>query len=153
VRRGERGRGEPGFHNRWYEEAILHAIDVEAEGERFRIVSPPYFCATKLDVFADRGGGDVYHHDLEDVIAIVDGRSELLAELEGPSAPRPRVTQAGQQRRADLAGADDGTSRRAQAPRRMKVQWWPGATLALLSMPRGDASPELIAKASARGTP
>ena len=46
----------------------------------------PIFCATKLDAFADRGGGDVYHHDLEDVIAIVDGRSELMSELERASA-------------------------------------------------------------------
>jgi hypothetical protein len=70
-----------GFRNQWYAEAIVHAIDVEAGGERFRIVSAPYFCATKLEAFGDRAGGDVYHHDLEDVIAIVDGRVELQAEL------------------------------------------------------------------------
>jgi hypothetical protein len=71
--------------NRWYDEAILHSMDVESEGERFRIVSAPYFCATKLDAFGDRGGGDVYHHDLEDVIALVDGRAELHSELERAS--------------------------------------------------------------------
>jgi hypothetical protein len=71
-----------GFRNRWYKEAILHAVLAEAEGERFRIVSAPYFCATKLEAFGDRGGGDLYHHDLEDVIALVDGRSELHSEIE-----------------------------------------------------------------------
>lgn len=74
-----------GFRNRWYADAISNAIEVESEGERFRIVSAPYFCATKLEAFADRGGGDVYHHDLEDVIALVDGRAELRGELETAS--------------------------------------------------------------------
>jgi predicted nucleotidyltransferase len=70
-----------GFRNRWYGEAIAHAIEVQAERERFRIVDAPHFCATKLDAYADRGAGDLYHHDLEDVIAVVDGRAELHAEL------------------------------------------------------------------------
>ena len=70
-----------GFRNRWYGEAIAHAIEVQAEGERFRIVDAPHFCATKLDAYADRGAGELYHHDLEDVVALVDGRAELHAEL------------------------------------------------------------------------
>ena len=48
-----------GFSNRWYEEAIAHAIEVKSDGERFRIVSAPYFCATKLEAFAGRAGGDL----------------------------------------------------------------------------------------------
>jgi predicted nucleotidyltransferase len=73
--------GVLGFRNRWYADAMAHAIEVHAEGERFRIIDAPHFCATKLDAHADRGAGDMYHHDLEDVIAVVDGRSELHAEL------------------------------------------------------------------------
>jgi predicted nucleotidyltransferase len=72
-----------GFRNQWYPEALDHAIDTSVEGESFRIVSAPYFCATKLDAFADRGGGDMYHHDIEDVIAVIDGRAELHEELVG----------------------------------------------------------------------
>jgi predicted nucleotidyltransferase len=70
-----------GFRNQWYAAAIANAIEVDVLGERFRIVDAPHFCATKLDAYADRGGGDLYHHDLEDVIAIVDGRVELQSEL------------------------------------------------------------------------
>jgi predicted nucleotidyltransferase len=70
-----------GFRNQWYGEAIAHSVEVQAEGERFRIVDAPHFCATKLDAYADRGRGDLYHHDLEDVIAVVDGRAELQREL------------------------------------------------------------------------
>lgn len=73
--------GVLGFRNQWSAEAIAHALEVQAEGERFRIVDAPHFCATKLGAYADRGRGDLYHHDLEDVIAVVDGRRELQREL------------------------------------------------------------------------
>ncbi len=74
------------FSNRWYPDALAHAADVTVEGETFKIISAPYFCATKLEAFANRGKGDYYHHDLEDIIAVVDGRHELLAELAAASA-------------------------------------------------------------------
>ena len=39
--------------------------------------------ATKLEAFRGRGQGDYQlSHDLEDLIAVVDGRSELLDEIE-----------------------------------------------------------------------
>jgi predicted nucleotidyltransferase len=74
------------FGNRWYTDAIKHAIEPTVAGETFKIVSAPYFCATKLDAFAGRGKGDFYHHDLEDIIAVVDGRRELLAEVKAAPA-------------------------------------------------------------------
>jgi hypothetical protein len=73
--------GVLGFRNRWYPEAMANAVEVEIRGQRFRIVDAPHFCATKLDAFSDRGNGDFYHHDLEDVVAVIDGRDELLGEL------------------------------------------------------------------------
>ena len=43
----------------------------------------------KLEAFAGRGGGDYYHHDLEDFVAIVDERSELADEIaDAPSDVR-----------------------------------------------------------------
>ena len=45
-----------------------------------------YFCATKLDAFAGRGKGDYQSsHDLEDLIAVVDGRVELVREIHAGS--------------------------------------------------------------------
>ena len=42
----------------------------------------PIFIATKWDAFLDRGHADYLgSHDLEDIIAVVAGRSELAAEL------------------------------------------------------------------------
>lgn len=72
-----------GFANRWYkpgfEAAVLTTLP---SGLALRHLSAPYFLATKLEAFKDRGNNDVYlSHDLEDVVAVVDGREELLAEL------------------------------------------------------------------------
>jgi hypothetical protein len=75
-----------GFKSTWYPQALATAIPAHVQGERFRIVNGPHFCATKLDSFADRGFDENgernwYDHDLEDVVALVDGRPELLAEV------------------------------------------------------------------------
>lgn len=41
-----------------------------------------YFCATKLEAFAGRGKNDYQSsHDLEDLMAVVDGRAELIEEI------------------------------------------------------------------------
>ena len=38
--------------------------------------------ATKLEAFANRGQGDFVHHDLEDLIAVIDGRPTIEKEIE-----------------------------------------------------------------------
>ncbi len=76
-----------GFSNRWYKAAMDSAEELEIERAlRIRVVTAPYFCATKLEAFRGRGKGDyLASHDLEDLITVVDGRPELLGELR--SAP------------------------------------------------------------------
>jgi len=72
-----------GFSNRWYKSAMDSAQEYEIEQDiRIRVVTAPYFCATKLEAFRGRGKGDyLSSHDLEDLITVVDGRSELLKDL------------------------------------------------------------------------
>ena len=72
-----------GFSNRWYELAMQTAISVMLrEGLSIRHVTSTCFVATKLVAFLDRGKGDyLTSHDLEDIISVVDGRSELVEEL------------------------------------------------------------------------
>lgn len=72
-----------GFANRWYRPGFAAAqIAMLPTGLQLRHLSAPYFVATKLEAFKDRGNNDVYlSHDLEDIITVVDGRDELLAEL------------------------------------------------------------------------
>jgi len=70
-----------GFSSRWYPEVLLHAARIQLEGIDIRIASPPYFLATKVEAFADRGASDPYASvDLEDVISLIDGREELVRE-------------------------------------------------------------------------
>jgi hypothetical protein len=71
-----------GFSNRWYAAALRRATEVSVEGLRLRVVTSPYFIATKLDAFRGRGQGDFYaSRDLEDLIAVIDGRPSLLDEV------------------------------------------------------------------------
>jgi hypothetical protein len=51
------------------------------DGVALRIIDAVHFCATKIEAFAGRGDGDFYHHDLEDLIAVVDGRSTIVDEV------------------------------------------------------------------------
>jgi hypothetical protein len=76
-----------GFSNRWYRPAMESAEERELEtGLCIRVVNPAYFCATKLVAFASRGKGDyMASHDLEDLLSVIDGRRELVREIQ--SAP------------------------------------------------------------------
>ena len=78
-----------GFTNVWYRDAIAGAMQHELQaGLAIRVVSAPHFIATKLEAFAGRGGGYyLMSHDLEDVIAVVDGRANLLVEIDASSQP------------------------------------------------------------------
>jgi predicted nucleotidyltransferase len=72
-----------GFSNRCYREAIRTAREIALrEGLSIRLVTAPYFLATKYEAFLGRGKGDyLASHDFEDLIAVIDGRPELEAEL------------------------------------------------------------------------
>lgn len=72
-----------GFTNRWYDFAMRSAKEhFLPDGTVIRLISAPAFIATKFEAFHDRGKGDfVASHDMEDIIAVVDGRPELLAEV------------------------------------------------------------------------
>ena len=73
--------GVLGFTNVWYGGAHEAALVVADGALRIRVIDAPRYCATKLESFLSRGEGDIYHHDLEDFIAVVDGRAELLGEV------------------------------------------------------------------------
>jgi hypothetical protein len=74
-----------GFANRWYPLAVTTARRTALPSRaEIRLIHAPVFVASKLDAFHDRGAGDyLMSHDLGDVLAVVDGRDELLAEFEG----------------------------------------------------------------------
>jgi len=74
-----------GFSNRWYREAMTEAAKFELpSGHSIRVITAPYFVATKLEAFHGRGKNDFCSsHDIEDVITVMDGRQNLSREIEG----------------------------------------------------------------------
>lgn len=75
-----------GFSNRWYPTAIKLAQTFHIAGHDVRVVTPAQFVATKLEAFHGRGGGDVFaSHDLEDIMALVDGRPEIVDDVAAAS--------------------------------------------------------------------
>jgi hypothetical protein len=80
-----------GFTNLWYPAVCATATPVELEpGVSIRLVTPPLFLATKIEAFRGRGRDDLFgSHDLEDIVAVIDGRPELAAEI-GASPPDVR---------------------------------------------------------------
>ena len=71
-----------GFSNRWYAEALKTAQPVQINDDlNIRLLTPPYFIATKLDAWLGRGKNDAFHRDLEDLLNLFDGRPSLLEEL------------------------------------------------------------------------
>lgn len=72
-----------GFANRWYQDALVRAQTTVLPSNRaLQVISPPYFLATKLEAFHGRGQGDYWtSHDMEDIISVIDGRAEIVAEV------------------------------------------------------------------------
>ena len=76
------GESVLGFTNSWYAEAArTPLLQTLPSGRVIRVIAPRVFVATKLESFASRGQGDYLHHDLEDIINLIDGRPSLVDEI------------------------------------------------------------------------
>lgn len=70
-----------GFSNRWYPMIVEHAVEYSLTDElTIQIPTAPLYIAAKWEAFLSRGGNDLASHDLEDVIAVVAGRPEIVEE-------------------------------------------------------------------------
>lgn len=86
-----------GFSNIWYEPALRHALPFALPGgTSIRVITAPYFLATKMEAFRGRGKMDYQaSHDLEDFVAIIEGRESVVLEIEQSSqAVRDYLSQA-----------------------------------------------------------
>ncbi len=77
-----------GFSNKWYSQAIENSNEVEIEANlKIRMVTAPYFLATKIEAFYGRGKKDfLASHDMEDIITVIDGRQEIIKEIYASSS-------------------------------------------------------------------
>lgn len=72
-----------GYTNRWYESALKGAERTTLpSGLTIKVITAPFFLATKMEAFRGRGKNDyLASRDLEDFVAVVDGRDTILEEI------------------------------------------------------------------------
>lgn len=72
-----------GVSNTWYKPGFKKLQKIELPEEvSINILPPPYFLATKLEAFKDRGKNDFYgSHDYEDIIYFLDNRTVIVDEI------------------------------------------------------------------------
>lgn len=71
-----------GITNRWYDQGIENSIIHNLKNIEIKILSPPFFLATKFEAFNDRGKDYRTSHDFEDIIYIIDNRKSIVKEIE-----------------------------------------------------------------------
>lgn len=71
-----------GFTNRWYQPGFKNAITHILGEEQIKIFSLPYFLASKLEAFVDRGNKDGRtSKDFEDIVFMLQNRSTIWKEI------------------------------------------------------------------------
>ena len=72
-----------GFSNKWYPEGFKNAVNVKLdENTLVKILSSPYFIATKLEAFKSRGNGDGrISQDFEDIVFVLENRQTIWSEM------------------------------------------------------------------------
>ncbi|OEC34470.1 hypothetical protein SAMN05216600_11774 [Pseudomonas cuatrocienegasensis] len=77
-----------GCNNRWFTDGLANAQwHVLPSGCRIRLFTPPYFLGSKLEAYAGRGAQNpLASQDLEDILNLVNGREELLQEVDAAAA-------------------------------------------------------------------
>ncbi|HUN85114.1 MAG TPA: hypothetical protein VMU48_12085 [Terracidiphilus sp.] len=72
-----------GYTNMWHEGSLRNARTIALpSGKLIKVVSAPFFLGTKMEAFRGRGNKDfLASHDLEDFVAVVDGRHHIVQEI------------------------------------------------------------------------
>ena len=72
------------FGNRWYRDAMKSANTVSLQDDVvIRLITAPCFLATKIEAFQSGMRGDfLTSRDLDDIISVLDGRPEIVAETQ-----------------------------------------------------------------------
>lgn len=73
--------GPIGPSNRWYKPGFDYLQEVSIENETIKILSAPYFLATKFEAFHTRGGDYRTSYDFEDIIYVIDNRIGIVEEI------------------------------------------------------------------------
>jgi predicted nucleotidyltransferase len=76
--------GVLGLESKWFREALQNATERDLGGGiTAPVITPPYFLATKLAAYRDRGAADPYmSKDLEDIVTLLDGCEQIVSLVE-----------------------------------------------------------------------
>lgn len=77
-----------GFSNRWYSQGFKNAIEFEIDEQNtIKIFPAPYFIASKIEAFKNRGKGDGRtSSDFEDIIFVLENRRSVWEEMNNAPA-------------------------------------------------------------------
>jgi predicted nucleotidyltransferase len=69
--------------DRWFPDALKHVETRRiTDALTIKVISVPFFLATKLEAFGDGRRGDYFaSRDIEDVVAVLDGRTTIEADI------------------------------------------------------------------------
>jgi hypothetical protein len=70
-----------GKPNRWYDSGIEDLIMINLGETKIRILSAPFFLATKFEAFNGRGKDYRTSHDFEDILYVIDNRKNIVKEI------------------------------------------------------------------------
>lgn len=70
-----------GFSNRWYRPALENVHSIRIGDHQIRVITALLSRYQSSKAFRGRGKNDFRSHDLEDVVTIIDGRTELVQEV------------------------------------------------------------------------
>jgi hypothetical protein len=72
-----------GLNTKWFEEVLAEAVIIDYAHTSLRVVSPLGLLVTKYLTFTERGEGDFFgSHDLEDFLTVIDGRANIVTEVD-----------------------------------------------------------------------
>ncbi len=67
--------------NSWLKPGFDHLINYELEDTIVRILTVPYYLATKWEAYENRGSDPRWSHDLEDIIYVIDNNLTVVEEI------------------------------------------------------------------------
>jgi predicted nucleotidyltransferase len=73
--------GPLGPANKWYSIGAKNLWSAKAKEQEINILSAPCYLATKFEAFNDRGKDYRTSHDIEDIIYILDNRTNIVDEV------------------------------------------------------------------------
>ena len=78
-----------GFSNQWYGEGFKTAVDYRLDEQHtVKIFSPPYFMASKVEAFKNRGKNDGRtSSDFEDIVYLLEFRRSIWQEMKDTASP------------------------------------------------------------------